>query len=110
MEMTHPSGGSLLPSAAPTREGDGSPPSSSGEQWSCSLCSRLLAEMPSRGAGWSSGVAPWPSRAVTHLSATGVCGFVHHLRENKRVFRQGKDKSSPSPLQQPPAQGLGRVQ
>lgn len=41
MEMTHPSGGSLLLCAAPTREGDGSaaagegdgsPPASSGEQ------------------------------------------------------------------------------
>lgn len=61
MGMTHPSSGSLLLSAAPTQEGDGSPPSSSGEQWSCrscSLCSRGLSEMPSGGAGWDSGVAP----------------------------------------------------
>lgn len=61
------------------------------------------------GAGWNPGVAPWPSSAVTHLPTPGIYGFMLHPRENKRDFGQGKDKSSPSPLQQPPAQGLGRV-
>jgi len=91
MEMSHPSSRLPLPfSAAPTREGGGSPPSSSGETImlsqpvvSCSMKPWLLSEMPSARAGWDPLA---PRCCCTPPRPRGICGFVLHLRGKKRHF------------------------